>query len=450
MNRKVKNITSSKLKKQQRQRQTEFLNGKTKAPKSSNSKYGIRNADQSQKMYSIPFTGSNEYKLKKNVPSWNNPSTQNETIGSKVSRGTICKKESTQLRKNWAFKKQNNGLKKKPKGQLQKNHKNQTQSFEKISRKMINGRRNNLHARSCQSTHDKFSLKRIKGSNQNGNSFLHENGLPIDSQREKMLLRNFNQNHLDYLVSLESPLNVDKLKNTFRFYMRNLEDIHDCLLNLKDPKIIFSMKKALIDPTLLKKRKTPFDHFDQSKRTKSRLRTGAKPPNPVQRRLNYLQKQLEDPILEKMKMRIFRDLNDQVWKHKRLVRELPQKNEIEDENIYDVNRISLEHHTMDPFLIFKSMSMTGSEIKNLVDLDGNQGPMAFNFAKKRLFLVDPRLWDFNLESAKNVIKMQTDSNQSSEVVPSGAPDPLHSVLTKLWWEEYISFDLFNHLSHREK
>jgi hypothetical protein len=93
-------------------------------------------------------------------------------------------------------------------------------------------------------------------------------------------------------------------------------------------------------------------------------------------------------------------------------------------------------------------STKGTE--NVDDLDINLNLMSRPMIKKRLYLLDPSMWKFDVEEAKKTIKSQTDSNQSNEMVTNGSVNTLCLVLTKLWWEEYIPFDLFNNLTYEEK
>lgn len=90
------------------------------------------------------------------------------------------------------------------------------------------------------------------------------------------------------------------------------------------------------------------------------------------------------------------------------------------------------------------------DTENIDDLDSNFCQKPTNFLRNRLHILDPRQWEFDLKEAKRTIRSQTDSNQSNEMMRNGSKNALCSVLSKLWWEEYIPFDLFNNLTYQEK
>lgn len=449
MNRKVGDNRPQKIKRAKQEPKDFDLNGEGTSFVNRRSKDFQKQPNGLNKHQSNPINGCNYPKKSQKCAARQNPSILNDTMGSKATKGSLTKKDFHYMRPNWGFGGDSSGIGNQSKHQHERKHQKQTQSFEKISRKVTNSRRKSHEARSCQSTPDKKARKRNQESGSKASALRGQSRFRVETPNERKLLRMFNQRHLDYALSLGIPLDIERVEASFQLYMRSLREVQNSILFIKDRISLISMKKASVDSSMLQKRKNPIEDLSQIRRKGNRLRTGACPPSPVERQLNYLQKQRENAELEKMRKTIVQDIDSQKWKNKDLVWELPGRNGLDNENIYDINRISLEHHSMDPFSIFKSKPMTSSEIKNLEDLDGNVLAMSLNFTKKRLFLVDPKQWVFSVENAKQVIKMQTDSNQSNELVASGA-EPLHSVLIKLWWEEYIPFDLFNHLSHREK
>ena len=297
---------------------------------------------------------------------------------------------------------------------------------------------------------DKNLKLKLPNNTNKKNEFIIE----LDNKFENnQTMRKFFDNSKKYIHSLKNPLQTQILQENFEGYMNSLWSILNFNEFPKSENIKTEMKDYSLETIHLEKRGS--EEFQNSQVGKESF-----PKNLHKTLLSNAKSKKNKFFLTKPFKFKSQERNIIVMNNEPLQTNLENNaKSLEQQNQYlQINKSLETEHRLDsniegyhPFKLLHYLDSTNDREEN-EDLDNLRTLDIFSkwTEKKRLFHLDPKHWKFKVSRANRDYKNQTASEDNYHFSCVSPLEALNQVLAKLWWEEYIPFYLFNHLTSKEK
>jgi hypothetical protein len=316
----------------------------------------------------------------------------------------------------------------------------------------------NLQNESKNESQSLSSIHTRKDSNKNNFKFSSIEEISCDNDfQEFLLLNKIDKKSEKYLSSLRYPLEINNLQTNFENYIDTLQKVVSNIFqpskeNDNNSKKVFAMgsihlekrseqrSSSLNKKVDLKRIKVPDNNKNKNKRKRGN-------------QFNNDRKKLQFRSEERDINNIRDKTNKYLVKNVILSKEFKKKsaNKKNDESIHNEHRLFIPQSSNSDSHS-SNLSYVGStnDRENANDLDGLnlKETIYLPNEKIRLFHINPLDWQFQQDSF--IIKQNTESDEENGIDFSSSFDVLLNITLKIWWEEYIPFNLFNQLNPTTK